>query len=78
MDAAGINSGFVLLQLCPVIFLLLFYTVPVMVTLRRLKEQQLSDTATAIWALLILIVPIAGALVYFYLNPLPDSEDGSG
>lgn len=65
MEAIGINTGYLLLQCAlPALWLLLSLFV-----LFRLREQQLPETAKAIWAVFIVVVPFFGALAFLIVRP---------
>jgi len=53
MTAYGINTGYLLIQF----------------VLFRLREQPMSETAKAIWAVFIVAVPFFGALAFLIVRP---------
>lgn len=65
MDMFGINIGHLIIQL--IVFgvwpLLAFFA------LLALRRAQLPETSKALWALLIVVVPIFGALAFFIVKP---------
>jgi hypothetical protein len=67
----GIGEGLVLFFYCllPVVWIALS-----IYTLLALKAVQLNETARAIWALLIVLVPILGAVAYWLVRP----DEGAG
>ena len=52
-----------LLIIGSLLVILLFYA-----SIDDLKSKEMDDTAKAIWALIILIVPILGPITYFMIN----------
>ena len=65
MEAYGLNTGYLLIQcLLPALWLLFSLFV-----LLRLRQQSLSETATAIWAVFIVVVPFFGALAFLIVQP---------
>ncbi len=68
MDALGINSGLLFVQILPII---LFIGLPV-ISLLDLRKKNLSGTPLALWVLIICAVPIIGALAYWVIKPSPE------
>ncbi len=65
MDAFGINTGYLLLQCAlPAVWLLLS-----LLALVQLRQRSLPETAQAIWAVFIVVVPFLGALAYLIIQP---------
>ena len=63
--AYGLNTRYLLLQCgLPALWLLLS-----LFALFRLREQPLPATATAIWAVFIVVVPFLGALAFLIVQP---------
>lgn len=56
-----------LLGLIPFIILVLLWLTPVFLAFSRLRRHALDETAKAIWALIILILPIIGSVTYLVL-----------
>ncbi len=70
MDVIGINVGFLLAQLAiPAILIGL----PI-VSLIDLSKKKLSGAPLAIWALLICVVPLLGALAYWIIRPTAETK----
>lgn len=69
MEPIGINFGFLIVQLIPVILIGL----PI-VTLIDLAKKKLSGAPLALWALLICVVPILGALAYWIVKPTAEAK----
>ncbi len=65
MTAYGINTGYLLIQCVPVLLWLLLS----LFVLFRLREQTLSETAKAIWAVFIVVVPFFGAVAFLIVRP---------
>jgi len=53
--------------LMPVIFMLLFWLIPVLFAFARLRSHALDETARAIWVLIILVLPVVGPITYLML-----------
>ncbi len=65
MEAIGINTGYLLAQCAlPALWLLLS-----LIALLRLRQLAMPDTATAIWAVFIVVVPFLGALAFLIVRP---------
>jgi hypothetical protein len=69
MEAMGINVGFLIVQLIPVILIVL-----PLISLIDLSKKKLSGTPLAIWALIICVVPLLGALAYWIVKPTADAK----
>lgn len=68
MDILGINLGYLLVQ----IFNLTVvggWLILALFTLFRLRRQDLPETARAIWAAVILLLPLIGALAFWIVRP---------
>ncbi|HXF86529.1 MAG TPA: hypothetical protein VNK49_14205 [Anaerolineales bacterium] len=70
MDVIGINVGFLFVQLLAVVLLFGF---PI-VSLIDLSKKKLSGAPLAIWALLICVVPLLGALAYWIIRPIAETK----
>lgn len=46
-----------------------------LIALYRLRRRSLAGTAQALWALLIVAIPILGALAFFIVRPSEDRHD---
>jgi hypothetical protein len=64
----GSSLGFFAVQILNLV-LVLGYLFLVILALVRLKHQALSSTAKAVWALIILLIPLIGAIVYLVFKP---------
>jgi hypothetical protein len=64
MESLGINTGLLLVQMIPVLLVI----VPV-ITLIDLAKKKMSGTPLALWALVICVVPLLGALAYWIIKP---------
>lgn len=53
--------------LMPVIFMTLFWLIPVLIAFGRLRNHVLDETARALWVLIILVLPVVGPLTYIML-----------
>jgi len=73
MNAFGINTGYLLVQ-CALPALWLFFS---LAALLRLRQLTLPATATAIWAVFIVVVPFFGALAFLIVQPgnRPDERE---
>lgn len=56
-----------IVSLIPIVILLLLWLTPVFVAFSRLHKHVLDETAKAVWALIILILPIIGPVTYLVL-----------
>jgi hypothetical protein len=70
MEAMGINVGFLIVQ---AIFVILLIGLP-LISLIDLSKKKLSGTPLAIWALIICVVPLLGALAYWIVKPTADAK----
>lgn len=71
MEAIGINVGFLFVQLISVVLLI---GLPI-VSLIDLSKKRLSGTPLAIWALIICVVPLLGALAYWIVKPTAETRN---
>ncbi len=69
MEAVGINVGYLLAQCLVPLLLVAIWFLPALAALRQLRTRPLSDVAQAIWAALIVIVPLLGAIAFFIIQP---------
>ena len=68
MESLGINAGFLIVQLTG--FLLMSgWAIFSLITLTALRCQQLLAMPQAIWAALIVLAPILGALAFWIVKP---------
>lgn len=68
MLSLGFNLGVLLVQILNLI-LVLGWIILVVFALVRLKQRSLSSTTTAVWVLIILLIPLIGAIVYLAFKP---------
>jgi len=66
MEVLGINWGFLLIQI------LIFGSWPVLslIALFSLRRKHLTGTNQVLWALLIVAIPVLGALAFFIVKPV--------
>jgi hypothetical protein len=65
VSALGLKIGYLLIQcVLPALWLLLS-----LFALLRLRQQSLPETAVAIWAIFIVVVPFLGALAFLIVQP---------
>ncbi len=65
MDALGINTGLLMTQLLTLVVVVAFP----LFTLFALRKQNLTGTPLALWVLIILLIPILGALAFWIVRP---------
>jgi hypothetical protein len=69
MEAIGINIGYLLVQCgLPLLFIAIWFLLA-LAALRQLRQRPLSDVAQAVWAVLIVGVPLLGAAAFFIVQP---------
>lgn len=68
MESLGINLGYLLVQLFN-FGLVGGWLIAAILALIVLRRQDLPETARAIWAALILLVPLLGALAFLIVRP---------
>ncbi len=68
MGEMGISWALVLTQLFN-LMILLAWPVLSIVALLRLRRRTLEQTPQVLWALLVLVVPLLGALAFFIVQP---------
>jgi len=56
------------------IVLLVFWMVLSIISLFKLKDKTLSSTTKAIWVMIVICVPILGAIALFIVNPSDATE----
>ena len=64
----GFHSGFIIVQIIN-LALILAWLIMVLIALFSLKRRKLSPTAKGIWALIIMVVPLLGAISFFIIQP---------
>lgn len=75
MNFDGIRWVFWLVQALQCL-VLLAWIVCALVALLGLRKQKISDAARALWALLIVVVPILGAVAFWIIKPQADDAVG--
>jgi len=65
MDILGINWSYLILQ----IFFVVVWPLLSLVALYTLRRRHLNGTNQALWALLIVAIPVLGALAFFVIKP---------
>lgn len=68
MDVLGINWGYLFVILFNLL-LLAGWLVFAIFALFQLRHLELTETARAIWAALILLIPIGGAVAFLIIRP---------
>jgi hypothetical protein len=69
MEPIGINIGFLIVQLIPVILIVL----PI-ISLIDLSKKKLSGMPLALWVLIICAIPFLGALAYWIVKPTSENK----
>lgn len=77
MDDFGIRSGFLLFQLLNCLIPLLWLGLSI-AALVSLKKRPMGETATALWAILICVLPILGAIAFWVVSPQGQDKEGVG
>ena len=77
IDRFGIHSGFFFLQLLNCLIPLLWLGLSI-AALFTLKKRTLGETATVLWAILICVLPILGAIAFWIISPKGQEQDGVG
>ena len=68
MMSLGFNFGVLLAQIFNIV-LILGWVFLVVFALVKLKQRSLNSTTTALWVLIILLIPLFGAIVYLAFKP---------
>jgi hypothetical protein len=68
MESVGINLGYLLVQLINLV-LLVGWPLLTLLGLFQLRRRELPQTALAIWVVIVLFVPIVGALAFWIVRP---------
>ena len=68
MDALGVNTGLLLVQIISVIPVILFIGLPI-IALIDLAKKKMSGTPLALWVLIICAIPAFGAIAYWIVKP---------
>lgn len=69
MEPLGINTGFLIVQLIPILPIVL----PV-ISLIDFAKKKLSGTPLALWVLVICAVPLLGAAAYWIVKPTAEAN----
>ncbi len=51
----------------PSLMLIFLWLIPLLIAFARLRQQNMDDTAKAVWVLIILILPVVGPITYLVL-----------
>jgi len=70
MDALGINWGFLLIQL----LILGSWPILSLIALFALRRRRLPGTSQVLWALLVVAIPVLGALAFFIVKPIENDQ----
>ena len=68
MEALGINATMFMTQ---ILVVMLFLALPIL-SLIDLARKKLTGTPLAIWAVLIVVVPLMGSIDYWIIRPTPE------
>jgi hypothetical protein len=68
MDLFGINLGYLLVQIFNLLLIGGWFILSIL-ALFQLRHQVLPETARAIWAALIILIPIVGAIAFWIVHP---------
>ncbi len=68
MEHFGLNAGFLLVQLCNLSILLIWFAAAI-AALLKLRTVDLPATPKAVWAALVCLVPVLGAIAFFIVRP---------
>ncbi len=70
METTGINWGFLIIQA------LIFSAIPALslFTLLSLRRTHITGTTQVLWVLLIVAIPVLGALAFFIVKPTKNSQ----
>ncbi len=68
MEIIGINSGFLLTQLVNMV-LLAGWLVFAALALVQLRGRRLEELPRVLWVLVVLVVPLLGAVAFFVVQP---------
>ena len=74
---SGMRSGFIVFHLISGLMPLLWLILSI-IALVMLKKRALGETATVLWAILISILPILGAIAFWIVSPQGHEQDGVG
>ena len=70
MEAIGINWGFLIIQI------LVFGAYPLLslIALFALRRSRITGITQVLWALLIIAIPVLGALAFFIIKPVENTQ----
>ncbi len=68
MQISGINFGYLWVMLFNLL-LIVVWIIFAILALFQLRRLEMSETARAMWAALILLIPIAGAIAFWIVRP---------
>jgi uncharacterized membrane protein len=68
MDAVGIHWPFFLAQVVNLVICVGWPTLAIL-TLLALRRRSLAESVRVMWALIIVVVPLLGALAFWIVNP---------
>ena len=71
----GVNAGFMALQALNCLILLAWLGLSI-AALLGLRKKSLGEVARVLWTLIILVVPVMGAVAFWIVNPSGDGVDG--
>ena len=80
MEITGIDFGYLLVMLLN-LSLFIVWLVAAIYALFKLRKADLPEAARAIWAAVIVLIPILGALAFLIVQPggrIPEDREGSG
>ena len=69
--------GFLFMQLLNCLIPLIWLGLSI-AALLMLKKRSLGETATVLWAILICVLPILGAVAFWIISPKGQEQDGVG
>ena len=75
MESLGTNWGYLLVMIAN-LSLLLGWPLLAILALLRLRRRELPEVARAIWAAIILVVPIFGAISFWLVQPGKKRQEG--
>lgn len=62
------SLGELLSGLLPNVVLIILWVLPALIPLLNLRKRNMDETTKAVWVLIILLLPVIGALSYFLMN----------
>jgi hypothetical protein len=73
MESVGINWTLLLAQIINVLLICAWVVMAIM-ALRQLRRRSLPSLARAIWAAIIVLMPLLGALAFFIVRPMSPTD----